>query len=229
MNISSAYACCGSKDGVPRRSRASWESGLPRQAGWSARRPSWRRLRSRSKRWSASWISPGWSTGLDLGDRPDWPRHDDPAGGSEGLITVLVARRPRFGKVSACGYLVDAYCLGVKNALGPELMDERDLRGFVRRYFSTYHGDPVEAPIDLAREIVFGSVRYARGLGFEPHPDFAAAAGHLGTWTGPGTISFGKDGKPLYVFGPYDDHRSVIRTLKRTVGRGNFEVLAITG
>jgi hypothetical protein len=73
-------------------------------------------------------------------------------------------------EVSACGYLVDAYCLGVKNALGPELMDERDLRGFVRRYFSTYHGDPVEAPIDLAREIVFGSVRYARGLGFEPHP-----------------------------------------------------------
>lgn len=45
----------------------------------------------------------------------------------------------------------------------------------------------------------------------------------------PGTISFGKDGKPLYVFGPYDDYRSVIRTLKRTVGRGNFEVLAITG
>jgi hypothetical protein len=175
------------------------------------------------------WISPGWSTGLAVGDRPGWPRHDDPAGGSEGLISVLVARRPRYGKVSACGYLADVYCLGVKNALGPEVMDERDLRGFVRRYFSTYHGDPVKAPIDLACEIVFGSVQYARGLGFEPHPDFAAAAGHLGTWAGPGAISFGKDGKPLYVFGPYDDHRSVIRTLTRTVGQGNFEVLAIGG
>ena len=175
------------------------------------------------------WISPGWSTGLAVGDRPGWPRHDDPAGGSEGLVSVLVARRPRYGKVSACGYLADVYCLGVKNALGPEVMDERDLRGFVSRYFSTYHGDPVEAPIDLACEIVFGSVQYARGLGFEPHPDFAAAAGHLGTWAGPGTISFGKDGKPLYVFGPYDDHRSVIKTLTRTVGQGNFEVLAIAG
>jgi len=39
----------------------------------------------------------------------------------------------------------------------------------------------------------------------------------------------GKDGKPLYVFGPYDNPRSVIRTLKRTVGRGNFEVVAIAG
>jgi hypothetical protein len=175
------------------------------------------------------WISPGWSTGLAVGDHPSWPRHDDPAGGSEGLVSVLVARRPRYGKVSACGYLADVYCLGVKNALGPEVMDERDLHGFVRRYFSAYHGDPVEAPIDLACEIVFGSVDYAQGLGFEPHPDFAAAAGHLGTWAGPGTISFGKDGKPLYVFGPYDDHRSIISTLTCTVGQGNFEVLAIAG
>ncbi|HEY1001479.1 MAG TPA: helix-turn-helix domain-containing protein [Streptosporangiaceae bacterium] len=175
------------------------------------------------------WISPGWSTGLSIGDHPGWPLDDDPAGGSQGLISVLVARRVRFGKVSACGYLADVYCLGVKNALGPEPMDERDLRGFVRRYFSGYRGDPVEAPIELAREIVLGSVEYARSLGFDPHPDFAAAAGHLGPWIGPGAISFGKDGKPLYVFGPYDDHRSVIRTLKRNVGRGNFEVLAISG
>ena len=54
MSILSAYACCGSKDGVPRRSRASWESGLRRQAGWSARQPSWHRLRSPSKPWPAA-------------------------------------------------------------------------------------------------------------------------------------------------------------------------------
>jgi hypothetical protein len=37
--------------------------------------------------------------------------------------------------------------------------------------FSGYHGDPLEAPIELAREVVFGSVEYARALGFDPHPD----------------------------------------------------------
>ena len=176
------------------------------------------------------WVSPGWSTGLAIGDHPGWPLDDDPAGGSQGLIAVLVARQGgKYGKVSVCGYLADVYCLGVKNALGPEVMDQRDLPGFIRRYFSTYRGDPVKAPIELAREIVLGSVQYARGLGFDPHPDFAAAAGHLGSWTGPGTISFGKDGKPLYVIGPHDNPRSIVRTLKRNVGRGNFEVLAIGG
>src|SRR6266702_5396582 len=172
------------------------------------------------------WISPTWSTGLTLGDHPDWPLHEDDSAGTDGLVSVLVARKHRHSKVSVCGYLADVYCLGVKNAMGPEIIDDVGLRRFSDHFFSGYHSDPFEAPIELAREVVFGSVEYARGLGFDPHPDFAAAAGHLGSWVGPGVISFGKDGKPLYVFGPYDDHRSVIRTLKRTVGRGNFEVLA---
>jgi hypothetical protein len=175
------------------------------------------------------WISPGWSTGLAVGNHPGWPLHEDPAGGSEGLIALLVARNYRYGRVLVCGYLVDAYCLGVKNTLGPETMDDPGLRRFIRQYFSSYHGDPIEAPIELARDLVFGSVQYARDLGFEPHHDFAATAGHLGSWTGPNTITFGKDGKPLYVFGPYDDPRSVIRTLERTVGHGNFDVVAIAG
>jgi hypothetical protein len=175
------------------------------------------------------WVSPAWSTGLTIGDHPGWPLHEDPAAGTDGLVAVLVARKHRHGKVSVCGYLADVYCLGVKNALGPEIMDDLGLRGFVRNFFSGYHGDPLEAPIELAREVVSGSVEYARELGFDPHPDFAAAEGHLGPWTGPGIITFGKDGKPLYISGPYDDPRPVIRTLERTVGRGNFEFLAVAG
>jgi hypothetical protein len=103
------------------------------------------------------------------------------------------------------------------------------LRTFIRRFFDGYEGDPLEAPIELAREVVLGSIEYARKLGFEPHPDFAAAAGHLGSWTGPGAITFGKDGRPLYISGPYDDPGPVIRTLERTVGPGNFDFVATAG
>lgn len=172
------------------------------------------------------WISPGWSTGLGVGEHPDWPLHEDSTAGTDGLVAVLVARRHRYDKVSVCGYLADVYCLGVKNALGPEIMDElgpRGLSGFRRDFFSGYHGDPLEAPIDLAREVVFGSVAYARGLGFEPHPDFAAAEAHLGPWSGPSTITFGRHGRPFFISGPDDQPRAVLRTLERTAGVGNFE------
>ena len=136
---------------------------------------------------------------------------------------MLVARRHRYDKVSVCGYLVDVYCLGVKNALGPEITDEAGLRGFINRFFSGFEAEPLIAPIELACEVVFGSMEYASRLGFDPHPDFPAAQGHLGSWTGPSIITFGRNGKPMYVSGPYDNALSVIRTLERTVGPGNFD------
>jgi hypothetical protein len=175
------------------------------------------------------WISPAWSTNLILDDHSGWPLHEDPEAGIDGLVAVLVARKHRYGKVSVCGYLADVYCLGVKNALGPEIMDDVRLRGFVDEYFSGYHGEPLEAPIELAREVVFGSLDYARGLGFSPHPDFAAAEGHLGSWSGPSSITFGRSGKPFYISGPYDNPGPVIRTLERTIGEGNFDFLAAAG
>jgi hypothetical protein len=36
----------------------------------------------------------------------------------------------------------------------------------------------------------------ARGLGFEPHADFAKAAGHLGEWDGVCDLEFGREGCP---------------------------------
>jgi hypothetical protein len=101
-------------------------------------------------------------------------------------------------------------------------MDRRALSDFVADYFRAYAGTPIAAPFDLAQHLVFGAVEYARGLGFEPHRDFAAAAGHLGSWTGPSAITFGHDGQPWFIEGPHDDTRRVMKTLERTMGRGNF-------
>lgn len=103
-------------------------------------------------------------------------------------------------------------------------MDEGDLRGYVHEFFTPFHrcGPPLEAPLELARHLVWGAVDYARGIGFEPAPDFAAAAAHLGPWDEVSAITFGRDGQPLYVAGPYDKPDAVLSTLNRTVGRGNF-------
>ena len=48
------------------------------------------------------------------------PGSDGPhANPGSGLVTALVARAHRHDSVSVCVYLVDVYCLGVKNATGP--------------------------------------------------------------------------------------------------------------
>jgi len=168
------------------------------------------------------WLNAGWSAGLGVPDRPGW--HDPGArGGTEGLLTAIVARRrPHRRKILACTYLVDAYCLGVKNATGPDETDDRGLRSLTGFVFGAYAGPPVSVPIDLVRDLVLGAGEYARGLGFAPHPDFEQARPHLGPWQGPSAIAFGCDGEPLYINGPEDNPDRILRTLRRTVGGRGF-------
>jgi hypothetical protein len=168
------------------------------------------------------WLNAGWSAGLGVPDRPDW-RDPGAGNGTEGLLTAVVARRRRHRRqVTACTYLVDAYCLGVKNAMGPDEVDDRGLRSLTDLVFSAYAGPPMSTPIDLVRDLVLGAVEYAHGLGFAPHPDFEQARLHLGPWKGPSAITFGCDGQPLYINGPDDDPDRILRTLRRTVGDGGF-------
>jgi hypothetical protein len=92
-----------------------------------------------------------------------------PGGGASGIATVLVARErsPASGSLSVCSYLVDTWCLGVKDAFGPRRVSHRKLAEVMDLCFSGFDGDPLAAPIDLARHLVWGAVDYARGLGFE--------------------------------------------------------------
>jgi hypothetical protein len=174
------------------------------------------------------WVSPGWASGLTVHGHPEWPGIDAPGDpGKSGLVTVLVAGERGGSRVSACGYLVDVYCLGVKNAFGPHNLDRPKLPEFVHQYFRSYDAPPLVAPVELARHLVFGAIAYARDLGFEPAPDFGACARHLGPWEGPGAIGFGRNGKPFFMAGPYDNAASVVKTLERSAGQGNFDFLVV--
>ena len=167
------------------------------------------------------WVNQGWSLGLSVDPAQGWQDQTNDDDSTAGLVCVLLARRHRFDKVMVCGYLADVYCLGIKNTFGPEVMGEFEFSKFQPEFFGAFQGWQT-ADIELARHLIFGAVDYARALGFEPQGEFDEAAGLLGPWTGPSAITFGKDGKPSYVSGPYDDPRRILKTLERTAA-GQFE------
>jgi hypothetical protein len=168
-------------------------------------------------------LNAGWSTGLKVHGHLEW-RDPGANDGADGLVTALVARRRSHRRgATACVYLLDVYCLGVKNAMGPDNLDDRGLRRLTDRVFRSYQTPPIPAPIELVRDLVLGAAEYAHNLGFAPHPDFHHARAHLGHWTGPSAITFGRDGKPTYVSGPYDDAEQIIHTLRHAVGRKGFD------
>lgn len=172
------------------------------------------------------WVNGGWSKDLLVEGDPDWPAGHPGTADPSGLVGVLVARgHRRRDRASVCGYLVDVFCLGVKDALGPRVMPRAELPGLVRRFFGVWEAPPLEAPIGLAQDLVLGAVEFACALGLEPAPDLEPARGHLGPWQGPSRIRFGRRGTPLFVQGPWDDSERIMSTLERSVGRGGFEYI----
>jgi hypothetical protein len=171
------------------------------------------------------WVNPGWSVGLTIHGHPDWLDLPQPDTGAEDLVAVVVARDAGRSRVSVCGYLVDVYCLWVKDTIGPRVMTPTRPRSSPRMFYDAYQAAPVAAPLDLAQNLVHGAVQYARTLGFDPAPDFDATKDQLGPWSGQGAITFGRDGKPFFIQGPHDNTALVVSRLRRSVGPDNFEYL----
>lgn len=171
------------------------------------------------------WVNAGWSAGLTVDDHPEWRDDYEPEPGCSGLVSVLIARDAGRSRLSVCGYLVDVYCLGVKNVVGPLVMSARQSDEFTCQFFGAYPEPPLAATLALAQDLVCGAVEYARSLGFEPAAEFDDVKGHLGSWCGPSAIKFGRDGRPFFVEGPYDNGNHIVRQLERSVGRDRFEYM----
>lgn len=149
----------------------------------------------------------------------------------KGITPVVVARQQETDKVIVAVCLVDLYCLGIKNAYANANISSRKFQSELPNMCS---GAPEPCSVELAHELIYGGMEYAERYGFQPHADFTA---QFCDWVldppeaHPRTndVVFGKYGIPFYVSGPYDDKRkinSVINTLTRTAGAGNFTYIA---
>lgn len=150
---------------------------------------------------------------------PDWQK--------SGLAVVVVARRQPDGGIVFGNYLVDQYCLGLKDTYYNANMPPGQFRhDYLPK--ATQTGPPVEISPALAHEIVYGGIEYAAQFGFHPHSDFKRAQYVLDPpdlHPRTGTVEFGRDGKPCYMQGPYDNAEAILRQLARTAGEGNFHYM----
>ncbi len=145
--------------------------------------------------------------------------------GSSGFGLVFISRQVKSGMFSVCTYLVDYWCLGVKDTIGPKNMNGNKYVEFIEQVYNYFPYGYQEITLQQAQEFVFGAINYAQALGFSPHRDFAQSRSHLGEWNGDCQLTFGRTGKPCYVSGPYDNARQIMKTLEKNVGIDNFDYI----
>ena len=145
-----------------------------------------------------------------------------------GIGNVIFSREIGEGGIAVAVFLVDVYCLGVKDAWMKVMSKER-YQAMVR--YLGRHASFKKASPECVRKLVENAEAYARDLGFEPHPDYQVSrlifsdvdVGACST-----RFTFGHDGKPLYVSGPRDTEarsRQIVETLNQRLGPGGFHYL----
>src|SRR2546423_11215500 len=91
----------------------------------------------------------------------------------QGLGWVVLSRALPDGTVAFAIFLVDRYCLGVKNValnILNHLDYETNIEKKTRSEYTTH-----DVPPEKLRKFVEQSVTYADGLGLAPHPDYERA------------------------------------------------------
>jgi hypothetical protein len=149
-----------------------------------------------------------------------------------GLAVIVVARRQPDGNIVFGNYLVDFYCLGLKNTYCNASIPPGQFRSdYLPKMFDAA-GPPVDTPPALVHEIIYGGIEYAAQFGFRPHADFKRSQYVLDPpdlHPRTGAVEFGHNGKPLFISGPYDDVDAILRKLTRTAGEGNFRYFMEVG
>ncbi len=144
----------------------------------------------------------------------------------KGLAHILLSRKQLNNELIIGVFLVDIYCLGLKNTFcnaNISLEEYERLKFRISQESSLITCDPI-----LANRIIYGAIEYARKLGFEPQKDFRLSQFTLDESSDANLsydVEFGKDGKPLYIAGPNDNVDHVIKQLSKNVGDGNFHYL----
>jgi len=136
-----------------------------------------------------------------------------------GMGTLVLARGSTVGPVHVAVFLLDAYCLGVKDMF-LRTVDSGQLPHFVDRLATS---GPLRA-VDpaYARKLLHDLVRWSATLGFQPPREFAAAErlfGSIDPQSCDATFEFGKDGKPFYVSGPTESSATMRRRMDQLRAR----------
>jgi hypothetical protein len=147
-----------------------------------------------------------------------------------GMGNLVFSRLLPDGRIAMGAFLLDTFCLGVKNAF--VAIVTKDVYAMRRSNWSSAENLQPMEPVCF-RKLVEGCVAYAQDLGFRPHADYTVASqifGDVQSADCSTRFEYGHGGKPFYVSGPHETParvQAIIDQLEHRVGAGNYDCLVM--
>ena len=145
-----------------------------------------------------------------------------------GMGHVVVARALPSGLLGCAYFLLDVFCLGIKDVFYAEL-GENELRSRLADQDEAQQFIEVEPA--RARKLIRDAAAYAAGLGLpaaKDTPAIEAIFGDVDAGACTETFTFGRDGKPFFMSGPNDTPariRAITRALEESRGTGGWDYM----
>ncbi len=146
-----------------------------------------------------------------------------------GIGSLWFSRRLEDGRYALGVFLVDTFCLGVKNVMYA-ILDADKYRVQMENFLHISEEKFVPREPAYVRKLVEMAIAYARELGLEPHSDYKIAKlifGDVDASSCDAHFAFGRDGNPVYIPGPSDtptEQRHIIKQLEK-LNRDPFALL----
>ena len=142
-----------------------------------------------------------------------------------GMGTLVLARGVTPRHVSFGSFLIDVFCLGIKDVTFESVEGEA-----FEMFMDAMDAASPMAPADpsYARKLLRDLAAWSQSMGFAPHRDFAAVEqifGDVNADASDALLRFGRDGRPFYIPGPNDTPSLVrrrIEHLKEHLGNDGF-------
>lgn len=135
-----------------------------------------------------------------------------------GLANIMVSRMQPNNRIVFGFYLVDVFCLGLKNTFCNADFTKSEYEQVKEKTYR--ESSPINCSRSSSHTIIYGGIEFATTLGFKPHKDFSLSKYILdekGSFEKDESIEFGENGTPMYVQGPYDDPNVVLDTLSKNI------------
>ncbi|MFZ4537386.1 hypothetical protein [Propionivibrio sp.] len=147
-----------------------------------------------------------------------------------GMGTLVYCRRTADMQHIVSMFLLDTYCLGVKNVV-QSVMSAEQFAVLKMQLERSHNSGFIPMPPPKARKLLEELVAWSRNLGFEPAADYGDAVRILNdTPLDDSSLAFefGAQGKPFYIAGPRDSlakSKRIIDQLAKKCGEGGFEYM----
>lgn len=146
-----------------------------------------------------------------------------------GAANIFVTRVRPNGNLVMSSFMVDTFCLGVKNAFYYENLEPELFEDNLRRINEGMGVE--EISYDEAHNIIYGAIEFAEEAGIPPAKTFNPAGGILEEDTDDVPLieyDFGKNGKHCLIVGPDRKEVPYIRILQKNLG-DNFDFVMPLG